>query len=506
MATYYFRNTGDANWGTASNWSATDGGGATGAIPTTSDDVFFTSNSGNCSLNANRVCKSIDFTGYTNVLSMATFTLSVSGNITFQSTQSSRISGTTGRLISAASGTITSNGGSWPLDYQIANVTSINITFADNMRILGSYIGAGGGTQTLTGSFNIYVSTNITSTGTISSTSTNFIMNGSGTYSGSASCNLEIDTTGTIIITGSVAFTRRFIITNVGSITMTAANVTIGNTTTVDLGGRTIGNLTHGFSLTSTVTYLSDVYCNNFTIGNGSATYNGPGKIYASGNYAFSGFSSGTLVVELIGSGTIGTGSIGLVTIINCSGTYTLGATLTIGNTFTYTSGTFNTATSTVTLGSGISITSGPINWYNITVNTGTITLNDHLNVINNLSVAVTANIGFNGTGSWTCANLLAPAAGKVITLQELLTYTTTTSVNMLGTDASKITMISSSATNRAIWTLLSSASQSVVYVNGTRIDSSAGQTIWSFGGTLTSTLNWNIGSKPNTTAWTYLF
>ncbi len=488
----------NTDWNTAGNW--------TSGVPTAAVDVIFTGTpTNNCVMGANRACKTIDFTGYTGTLTVATFTLAVSGNITLISTISSVIIGTTGRLQSAASGTVTSNGGTWPLDYQIANVASIAIALADDMRVTGSYVGSGGGTQTLTGAFNLYIGTNVTMTGTLSSTATNLIMNGSGTYSGSASGNLEVDTAGTIVITGSVAFTRRFIITAVGTITMTAANVTIGNTTTIDLGGRTIGNLTHGFSLTSTVTYLTDVYCTNFTIGNGSATYNGPGKIYMSGNYAFNGFSSGSLVVELIGSGTIGAGSLGLATIINCSGTYTLGATLTIGNTFTYTAGTVNTATSTVTLGSGVSITSGPINWYNITVNTGTVTLNDQLNVINNLTVAVTANIGFAGTGSWTCANLLAPAAGKVITLQEGLTYTTTTSVNMLGTNASKNTMTSSSGSNLAIWTLLPGATQSMVYINGTRIDSSAGQTIWTFGGTLTSTINWNIGSQPGTVGYVYI-
>jgi len=47
MATYYFRNVG-TDWGTAANWSLTNGGGATGAVPTASDDALFTINSGNC--------------------------------------------------------------------------------------------------------------------------------------------------------------------------------------------------------------------------------------------------------------------------------------------------------------------------------------------------------------------------------------------------------------------------------------------------------------------------
>jgi len=44
MANYYFRNTG-ADWNTASNWSLTDGGGATGVVPTASDVAYITLNS-----------------------------------------------------------------------------------------------------------------------------------------------------------------------------------------------------------------------------------------------------------------------------------------------------------------------------------------------------------------------------------------------------------------------------------------------------------------------------
>ena len=57
MPTYFFRNTGDTNWGTATNWSLTDGGGATGQVPLATDIARFSNNSGNCTVNgSNRVC------------------------------------------------------------------------------------------------------------------------------------------------------------------------------------------------------------------------------------------------------------------------------------------------------------------------------------------------------------------------------------------------------------------------------------------------------------------
>lgn len=381
----YFRNTG-ANWGTASDWSATpfSSGYTTGTVPTAADDVIFEAVSGNCALGGNRVCKSINFATYANVLNVAAFTITVSGNITFQANQSSRISGTTGRLISAASGTITSNGGTWPLDYQISNITA-TITLADDMRVGGSWLGSGGGTVTLAGAFTLFVGTNITATNNLIAPVTNIVMNGSGTYSGNNAYNLEINTTGSITITGGVSFTRRFIITAVGTITMATANVTISNATTVNLGGRTIGNLTHSISAVGslTITYLTDVVCSNFTIGNsGSVIYNGPGRVFVFGNYILGGSaaSASTLVVELKGSGTISGNIMALSCVVNSSGIYFLvGATITLQSSisFTCTTPTLNTGTTTVIISNGVTIVPSTVNWYNITIpNNATITIN----------------------------------------------------------------------------------------------------------------------------------
>ena len=492
------------DWNNAGNWAA--GGTGTGIPSATVDAIFSGTPTRPCVLGANRTCRALTFTGYTSTVDLATFTLTANNNITFQSDQSSRILGSTGILISGASSTITSNSGIWPLNYQISNVVGITITLADDMRIAGSY-SSSGGTRTINGN-NIYVGTNVTSSATHGGT-TNLIMNGSGTYSGTNAFNLEINTTGTIIITGSVAFTRRFIVTAVGSLTMTAANVSIQNTTTIDLGGRQIGTLSHTFTIGSTITYLSDVYCSNFTIGNGTNVYNGPGKIFASGNYTLSGgTSSGSLVIELTGNGSISTGTMGLACIINSSGTYTLGITLTLANNFTYSGGILNVGTSTVTTSGNIIIISNGINWYNMVIPTGTITLNNLMTVINNLTLASSANITFTGSAGWTCVNLLCSTAGRTITLANSssgASYKTTNNAQLTATAASPTTMVSNNATTQSIWTLDNGALQSLVYINGTRIDSSQGQTIWSFGATLNGTTNWATGSRPGTVAYTFV-
>jgi hypothetical protein len=368
------------------------------------------------------------------------------------------------------------------------------------MRVAGSFIQTGAA-RTMNGN-KLYIATNVTILAALDGT-TDLVMNGSGTYSGSQRCSLEIDSPlGNIIITGAVQFRIKFIITSAATITMTSANVTTNAfNTVIDVGGRTIGNLNN---TASTVTFLSDIYCTNYT--SNAAILNGPGKIYVSGNFILNSVSPGTAVYEATGSGTI-TGNLSNPLIINSSGTYTLVAPFTIrtGTVFTYTSGGFNTGIVTVTVYNGTTFnTPSSINWYNLTIlANASITINQQMTIVNNLTLNGTTT--FTGSAGWNCNNLLCSTNSSVITLQEGITYNTSNSVNMLATNSNRITMQSSSLTNRAIWTLLQGASQSMVYVNGTRIDSSLGQTIWSFDGVLNNTINWNLGSRPGTVAYTFV-
>lgn len=130
--------------------------------------------------------------------------------------------------------------------------------------------------------------------------------------------------------------------------------------------------------------------------------------------------------------------------------------------------------------------------------------------VTNNLTIF--ANTTFGGTSGWTCNNLICTTSNVTITLQDSVVYTTTTSAQLTGgTNAARITMQSSSATVRAIWTLENGATQSLIYVNGTRIDSSLGQTVYTFGGTISTTppgaetLNWSLLTTPGTVAYTFV-
>lgn len=88
--TKYARTAG-GNWSADATWSTTSGGGADTVKPTAEDDVIFDANSGNVTIDATAVAKSLDCTGYTNTLSGSS-AITVVGAAT--STVSVKIAGT----------------------------------------------------------------------------------------------------------------------------------------------------------------------------------------------------------------------------------------------------------------------------------------------------------------------------------------------------------------------------------------------------------------------------
>jgi hypothetical protein len=184
--------------------------------------------------------------------------------------------------------------------------------------------------------------------------------------------------------------------------------------------------------------------------------------------------------------------------------------------TITYTSGIVNFGSTTMSLNGSVSIINpaavGNFSFNNISTVAGiTITITELLNITGTLALGGTTT--FAGTHGWTCGTLTCSAAGSTITLRQAVTYTTTNSVTMLGTDGSRILMRSSDLTAPyvlAIWTLTNTpAAQSMIYVSATAIDSSAGMTIYSFQGTTNgidaSTLNWGSGAQPVTKSFTFV-
>jgi len=179
--------------------------------------------------------------------------------------------------------------------------------------------------------------------------------------------------------------------------------------------------------------------------------------------------------------------------------------------TFRWIAGTVDASNSTLRLGDSASMdTTNNVSWYNIIVSgsgTGTargslINIISPLVISNELNLGAAGNVTFTGSDTWTCSRLVCTTPGRRIILQDAVSngqkaYRTTAFVNLSSSNAGSPIIMSSSATptTRASWS--SNASPSNVYnVNGIYIDSSNGNTIWTTGITQ-STINWNLGSQP---------
>ena len=529
-----WRGTTSTDWNTASNW-VIDGSGNTGVPTATTDAIFDSGAVNNCVLGADRVCRDLTFSAFPNTrtVNLATFNLTSYRSITLQSDISSRVTGSTGTLRmaqaaggTAANGTITPNSGTWPLNFA-GGTAAVTITLAADFTVTGS-VSLNTGPTYLNNNFSIGGNFTTGGGGSFSATTTNFIMTGSGTLTlGGGSCNLEINTSGPITVSGNISAGRRFVITSVGTLTgLSTANFTFvpyGASNTIDFGSgnKSVQDFTTNTS-TNATTISSSFTCRDFSLI--AAPYNGPTSPTTATITITRNYNSTTAVTTngtlfLVMDGASGAGSIAntsqistLPLTINAGvNSITLGTAFTIGNgaSLTRTSGNIIVGASIATVPANASATINGMTFGSLTIlGLSTITQNT-LNTINsNLTLAATNNVTFTGSAGWTCANLLCSTAGRIITLANSssgASYRTTTNANLLGTAASPVSMSSNNATTRSLWTLDNGADQSLVYVNGTRIDSSQGQTIWTFGGVRTDTVNWATGSRPGTVSYTFV-
>lgn len=395
MATYYFRNTGDVNWGTATNWSLIDGGGATGAVPTTADDALFTANSGNCTTNTSaRVCRTLNCTGYTNTLTL-TQVLTVGGNITLSGTMT--IAGASDLRISA-SGTVTGNGCNIP-NFRIGVTVSLTCTLADVLSIDNLLIGGSNATTFTINGNSININGNLTlgtlANGISSTGTTVFNLVGTGTWShnivGTILRNTtNINTSGTITCTGNLRYGTGTLTYIAGTVNALSATLEIPSTTTLNVNGINWGTLSTGGTITMTL--LSNLQCGNFLFGStttGSPVIAGANRaIQVSGNLttaATTGTPSGSATVEMVGNGSINLTTLTTAVFqapinINTSETITLVGNLRIGSSsFTYTAGKVITTGTTISVISSHTFTNVQyILFPNISVASGiTLTMNE---------------------------------------------------------------------------------------------------------------------------------
>jgi hypothetical protein len=241
MASRYFLNIG-TDWGSTANWSDTSGGAGGFSVPTNADDVFFDANSGNCNLNANRVCGSINFSGYTGTVNFSSFNLTNFGDYTLS--PSMTFIATTGTFIQSSlnitTKTLTNNGYIFTINFQFSSSInpSITYTLVDDLEtsigttftltsitwhtiINGGNIKIGGNFNTSTSSATVIGTSQIKliGTGNVFSTSTNIF--------GAPTLDIEIDTTGTITFVGNVRLAGCNFIYTSGTVITTGSTINI---------------------------------------------------------------------------------------------------------------------------------------------------------------------------------------------------------------------------------------------------------------------------------------
>jgi hypothetical protein len=475
------------------------------------------------------VSSSIAFTGALNLTSGST--LSLNGGLSFigNSTFTCNLGTFTPNLqtVSLPSGTITVNMGTNSFyNLSFTGGTNTTVTMQSNINVTNNFTMTG--STAFNGAFDITIGGNC-SGGTVSNSTSGRKITVTALSTGTATLttfslnniNLEINCSNrNVVFASSTTYTNctiNYLATNSGTFT-TTTHILNYNATSINMNGSTNswGTLQNTGGVTRIVTLLSNVYFQTIGTTSSGDNLNGAGfSLYVGGNVGPMNNTTGTATLRFIGSSNA-TWTVNAGTTISLFGIAfeRTGGTLNIPNNFiytgtggiTWTSGAIN-HTATLTLGTTILNTSSVgMSWNSLTINAGaTLTINQPLSILNNLTLNGSAT--FAGTAGWDCANLVSTAAGTfTVTLQQAVTYRTRLQAFITGgTSTARTTMTSSSGTVRAIWTLDQGASQSLIYVNGTRIDSSQGQTVWSFGGVLTDTINWNPGSPPGTLAYTFV-
>jgi hypothetical protein len=399
MAVYYFRNTGSTAWSTAANWSLTDGGGATGAVPTTADDAVFTTNSGNCTTNAaGAVCKTLSFATYGAKTFTLVNSLTVSGSITLGASMT--IVGTAQVTVNAAA-TLTSNGISLP-GQLVFSGTSMIVTLADNWTIGTAVFGmTAGSTLTLNANTLNTNSISVTTISTVSGTTTIKLI-GTGTWSHAASGYIQNNLT----IASTTTTLGANVYYGVGTLTYSSGSLVIG-TSTLNLSGSTTIN-------------APGIYWNNVIV-NGTSTITSTSNFNVTGTLTIAtsatvSFSLGVNSLLFTNASSTLVGSFAIQAAAAALATFTLPSDLTVLN---------------ATLGSS---NGSP------TINSNTMYIAGNLTVNGTGAILGTTNLVMNGTGTWShgtnaaLRNNLTINTSGTITVSGIVYYNTGTITYTAGT------------------------------------------------------------------------
>jgi hypothetical protein len=255
------------NWNDTAAW-------VEGAVPVLGDDVVATATSGDLTVNVNTAGVGLDFTNYVSTLHV-TSTLELQNTKSFILSASMTITSAGGspRLFTANLGTITSNGKVWPMAWLKGGSSSVTLT--EDFTITGTFTQSGGSGGAING-FTLYIGGGLSISDSCPGTTT-FVLNGTGTWSGSSSLskNLTINTAGTITLATNILYSTGTF-TYVAGTVVTGTNIfQIGNNATLDTNGISFYNITMTSSATTlTINSLLTV-TNAFKLANNNMTFAG---------------------------------------------------------------------------------------------------------------------------------------------------------------------------------------------------------------------------------------
>ena len=304
-ARYWVGGGSSSNWNATSptNWSDVSGGSNNFSVPGSTDDVIFDGAlpNGNASsiISAAITIKSWTITsGYT-ATSTHNAVLTIKGNITLQTGVT--FAGGSGIGVSAA-GTWTSNGKTWPNSFNIG-AGSFIYTLADAWTIGGSLTTTNSvGTNATMNGYSMTVGGGLTIQFASILGTTDIILNGTGTWSkandGWIRNDLEIATTGTITVSGTVAYTAGTLKYTLGTVSTANSTLKAGSPVTLNTGGSSVpwNNVTflpYNPNAGSTATFSSTLTVNGtLTYSSTNYVFFSGGDIDASGNITVSNSSA----------------------------------------------------------------------------------------------------------------------------------------------------------------------------------------------------------------------
>lgn len=329
---------------------------------------------------------------------------------------------------------------------------SSNFTLSDTLTFAGSRQITYNGAAILAGGNVTCSTTALAMPGT-----TTLTLNGTGTITTSGGTPIgmatTINTSGTVTFSGTVLFSGASLTYTAGTVTTTSSTLQITTGVTLDVSGITWNNVQTGSAgvVDFTVTLTSALIVGgNFTMAVNTATRTIDGSyIQVAGDILLPNITSGTVV---------GTSEIRKTG----SGNLTMNASLTSGKL-------------------GI-----PVRF----IDAATITI---ANPFRATQFILEHDITFAGASGFDVDTLTSVTAGKTNTLVAAVTYRVRSQLTMRGSSASHVSLVSDTPSTKAVFTLDNAANQSVKYVTATDIDSSGGEPIHDYRGTLTRTVNWDI-------------